>query len=101
MTEEKVIEALRKVYDPEIPVNVYDLGLIYGIKIDGDRVEILMTLTAPGCPLAAQIAKDAERAVLEAGAKEVRVRLTFDPPWSIDRLTPEGREALRKLGFNV
>lgn len=101
MTKEDVIKALRGVYDPEIPVNIYDLGLIYGIKVEGKRVELLMTLTAPGCPLAAQIAKDAERAVREAGAEDVRVELTFDPPWSIERLTPEGREALRKLGFNV
>ena len=103
--KEKVIEALKTVYDPEIPVNVYDLGLIYGLEVDEEaRVKIRMTLTAPGCPLAGMILGLAEGAVKEKvpEAKDVRVELVWNPPWTPERVTPEGREALKNLlGYDL
>lgn len=86
-----IIDALRSVFDPEIPVNIYDLGLIYRIAWIRDRaVEIDMTLTAPGCPVAGQMLKMVEEAVLQVqGVEAVDVRLTFDPPWDSSRMTDE------------
>lgn len=86
-----VIDALRSVFDPEIPVNIYDLGLIYRITWTHPRaVEIDMTLTAPGCPVAGQLLKMVEDAVLQVqGVETVDVRLTFDPPWDSSRMTDE------------
>lgn len=101
----KVVEALKNVYDPEIPVNVYDLGLIYGINVDEEgRVNIQMTLTAPGCPIAGMVIASAESAIKEkvTEAKEVYVNLVWDPPWTPLRVTSEGREALKKLlGYDL
>ena len=93
---EGVIEALRQVFDPEIPVNVYDLGLIYGIEVDdGGRVEIRMTLTAPACPVAGILPGQVEQAARSvAGVSEARVELVWDPPWSPERMTDEARLAL-------
>lgn len=103
--KEKVIEALKTVYDPEIPVNVYDLGLIYGLEVDKEaRVKIKMTLTAPGCPLAGMILGLAEGTVKEKvpEAKDVRVELVWNPLWTPERVTPEGREALKNLlGYDL
>jgi len=103
--KERVVQALREVYDPEIPVNVYDLGLIYGIEIDDEgNVEIRMTLTAVGCPMAGLIGYRVEETVRERvpEAKNVRVKIVWDPPWSPEKITPEGREALRKIfGYDV
>lgn len=93
-----VVAALRTVFDPEIPVNVYDLGLIYRVGIDGENnVEIEMTLTAPGCPVAGEMpgwVADAIEPV--AGVKTVNVELVWDPPWGMDRLSDEAR---LELGF--
>ncbi len=101
----KVVEALKNVYDPEIPVNVYDLGLIYGINVDEEgRVNIQMTLTAPGCPIAGMVIASAESAIKEkvTEAKEVYVNLVWDPPWTPLRVTSEGREALKRLlGYDL
>lgn len=100
--KKKVIAALREVYDPEIAVNVYDLGLVYGVDVDEKgEVHVKMTLTAPGCPLAGMIVSTAESTLREKvpEAKEIRVELVWDPPWSPDRVTPEGREMLKKI-FN-
>ncbi len=101
----KIIEALKTVYDPEIPVNVWDLGLVYDIQIsdDGD-IKVVMTLTAPGCPIANMIVLQAEDAIRKAlpEARNVEVELTFDPPWDPRRVTPEGRELLKELfGYDV
>jgi FeS assembly SUF system protein len=95
-SEEAVIEALRQVYDPEIPVNIYDLGLIYKCAMNerGD-LDIEMTLTAPGCPVAAQMpgwVADAVSAV--PGTGEVEVRLVWDPPWTKDRMSEDAKLAL-------
>ncbi|MBR1131809.1 DUF59 domain-containing protein [Bradyrhizobium iriomotense] len=86
-----IIAALRTVHDPEIPVNIYDLGLIYRIEPkDGGLVEIDMTLTAPGCPVAGEMLSWVEKAVSEVGGVEkVAVRLVFDPPWDTSRMTDD------------
>lgn len=95
-TEDEVIAALRTVYDPEIPVNLYDLGLIYDLKIAADgSVNIDMSLTAPGCPVAGEMPGMVARAVAEVpGAGVVTVRLVWDPPWSPDRMSEDARLAL-------
>ncbi|MGV3703972.1 MAG: metal-sulfur cluster assembly factor [Arcticibacter sp.] len=96
--KDQVIERLRTVFDPELPVNIYELGLIYELitKTDG-IVKVVMTLTAPGCPVADQILQDVERRLSDIeGVKEVRVEITFDPPW--DR-TMMSEEAQLELGF--
>lgn len=87
---DQVIAALRTVRDPEMPVSVYDLGLIYRIETDpGGIVSIQMTLTAPNCPVAASLPGEVERAVRAIPAvADVRMELTFDPPWSKDRMSP-------------
>jgi len=86
-----VIAALRTVHDPEIPVNIYDLGLIYRIEPkDGGLVEIDMTLTAPGCPVAGEMLSWVEKAVSEvSGVEDAAVRLVFDPPWDSSRMTDD------------
>lgn len=99
MTEirvEDVMNALREVYDPELPFNVVDLGLVYGVEVNGDRVKIKMTLTAIGCPLAYYLVDMVEEVVREKvpGVKEVEVELVFDPPWTPDRASPEVRRLL-------
>ena len=96
VTEEQVVEALRDVYDPEIPINVYDLGLIYGIDIsDENDVAVAMTLTAPGCGMGPHIAQNAEWRIAEIdGVGDVHVEMTFDPPWNPDMLKPEGKKLL-------
>lgn len=95
---EQIIEALREVFDPEIPVNVYDLGLIYTIDIDLDHnVQIRMTLTAPACPVADQILNDVRSRVRNVeGVKSAKVDLVFDPPWTKERMS---EAALLELGL--
>lgn len=94
--EEAVVEALRSVYDPEIPVNIYDLGLIYDLKIDdkGDTL-VTMTLTAPACPVAGSMPKEvAERVASVEGVGEVDVVLTWDPPWTAANMSEVAKVAL-------
>ena len=95
---ERVIDALRQVIDPELGVNVVDLGLIYGVTAEGDGVCVDMTLTTPGCPLHASISEAVETAVrlLVPGVAAVCVNLVWDPPWSPERITEAGR---RELGW--
>lgn len=94
-TVEAVREALKSVYDPEIPVNLVDLGLIYDIQADPDKVRITMTLTTPGCGMGRQIALNAKHAVIEqTKCEDVLVTVTFDPPWDQSKITPEGRKAM-------
>ena len=95
---EQIVEACRTVYDPEIPVNIYDLGLVYTIEISSENaVEILMTLTAPGCPVAGEMPAWVQDAVEPvAGVKEVKVGMTFDPPWGMEMMSDEAR---LELGF--
>jgi metal-sulfur cluster biosynthetic enzyme len=95
VTEEAVIDVLKNVYDPEIPVNVVDLGLVYDVKIDSDVVNVKMTLTAPGCPMHDAISRTAEMAIETLdGVKEAHVDMVWDPPWTPERLTDEGRRLL-------
>jgi FeS assembly SUF system protein len=91
-----IIAALKTVYDPEIPADIYELGLIYKIDIDDDRnVAIEMTLTAPGCPVAGEMPQWVENAVASVpGVGQVTVKLTFDPPWEQSRMSDEARLAL-------
>jgi FeS assembly SUF system protein len=91
-----IIAALKTVYDPEIPADIYELGLIYKIDVDDDRnVAIEMTLTAPGCPVAGEMPQWVENAVASVpGVGQVTVKLTFDPPWEQSRMSDEARLAL-------
>lgn len=91
-----MILALKSVYDPEIPVDIYELGLIYRIDVDDDRnVEVDMTLTAPGCPVAGEMPIWVENAVRSVeGIADVKVNLVFDPPWEMSRMSDEARVAL-------
>jgi FeS assembly SUF system protein len=93
---ERVIAAMRTVYDPEISVNIYDLGLIYRIDIDEDgKVEFDMTLTAPGCPVAGILPRQVEDAVRAVdGVRDARVTLVWDPPWDQERISDEARLSL-------
>lgn len=94
-----LIAAFKSVYDPEIPVDIYELGLIYKVDIDDDRkVDIDMTLTAPGCPVAGDMPGWIENAARTVeGIVDVEVRLTFDPPWDPSRMSDEARLALNML----
>jgi len=96
--EEKVVAALRAVYDPEIPLNIYDLGLIYGIDIDGGQVAIRMTLTAPNCPVAGSMPDAVARAVEAVdGIDSATVELVWDPPWTRDNMSDEAKLELGLL----
>ncbi len=92
VTVDDVMEALKTCYDPEIPINIVDLGLVYDVQLEGDTVDVTMTLTAIGCPVGPYIASEAQ-AKLESieGIREARVHLVFDPPWTPDRMSEEAR----------
>lgn len=94
-----LVAAFKSVYDPEIPVDIYELGLIYKVDIDDDRkVDVEMTLTAPGCPVAGEMPIWVENAARSVpGVMDVDVRLTFDPPWEPSRMSDEARLALNML----
>jgi len=91
--ETDVIAALRTVFDPEIPVNVYDLGLIYRIDTSNpDLIDVDMTLTAPGCPVAGELLNQVRKAVLLApGTKDAKVNLVFNPPWDAQKMSDEAK----------
>jgi len=93
--EEDVIEVLKSVIDPEIGLDVINLGLVYEIKINEDIVYIKMTMTTPGCPLASWILADAENKIKQLPeVKDVQIELVWDPPWSVDRISEEARKLL-------
>lgn len=94
-TRDDVIKAMKQVYDPEIPVNVYDLGLIYGIDLSQDKVAVKMTLTSPGCPSAQQI-PDMIRARISMlpEIKDVDVQVVWEPQWNPGMISPEGKKIL-------
>jgi FeS assembly SUF system protein len=97
--EDAIINTLKTIYDPEIPVNIYDLGLIYEIDVDDDNnVKVIMTLTTPNCPIADDIIAEVQQK-LEGieGVGEVYLKLTFDPPWDESNLTDEARLELGLL----
>ena len=95
MTDD-IIEALKSVFDPEIPVDIYELGLIYKVDLSDDRdVVVEMTLTAPGCPVAGEMPIWVEQAVMKVdGVKSARAELTFDPPWDASKMSDEAKLAL-------
>jgi FeS assembly SUF system protein len=98
ITEEKVIEVLRECFDPEIPVNIYDLGLIYAIEVEDDKIYVEMTLTAPGCPVAGTLGPEIQMRLLGIdGVNDARVEIVWDPPWTPEKLRPEGKEMLSGL----
>ncbi len=96
VSKDEVYEALKTVYDPEIPVNVVDLGLIYDVQVDEKNdVYVQMTLTFPGCGMGPQIAQQAEWAIQDLdGVEDVNIELTFEPPWSPDLISGEARAQL-------
>ena len=96
---ESVIVALRDIFDPEIPVNIYDLGLIYGVEVDDEAdVTITMTLTTPHCPVAESMPGEVElRAASVPGVRDAEVNLVWDPPWGPDKMTDEARLELGML----
>ncbi|HHM24017.1 MAG TPA: DUF59 domain-containing protein [Bacteroidetes bacterium] len=97
VSEEKVWEVLRNCYDPEIPVNIVDLGLVYDVQIDDDVVKVKMTLTAPGCPMHSVIAQDVRSKLLSLeGVKDAIVEVVWDPPWTPEMMSDEAKA---KLGF--
>jgi metal-sulfur cluster biosynthetic enzyme len=95
-----LLSALTDVDDPEMPVNIVDLGLVYGIRREGKRVVVDLTFTAMGCPAADFIVGDiTERLLREPDVDEVEVEVVWDPPWTAERITPAGRDALRMWGL--
>ena len=96
VTREDVIKAVKQVYDPEIPVNIYDLGLIYNVEVVQDKVKIEMTLTSRGCPSAQQIPDMVRTRVSTLpDVKEVEVQVVWDPQWSPQRISAEGKKILK------
>ncbi len=98
--KKKVIEALKSVYDPEIPVNVIDLGLVYRIEVDDEgNVTVDMTLTSPGCPVAEMVLNMAEASIMErlGGDRKITVNLVWDPLWTPDKVSEEGRKKLQEI----
>jgi FeS assembly SUF system protein len=91
--EEKIISELKSIYDPEIPVNIYEIGLIYKIQIDDDfLVHILMTLTTPNCPVAESLPSEVrEKIKALEGVKDIDLELTFEPPWDMEMLSDEAK----------
>jgi metal-sulfur cluster biosynthetic enzyme len=100
---EEILESLKVVRDPEIPVNVVDLGLIYKVDIgDEGDVAIDMTLTSMGCPVQDLLQADAELATMKVeGVKTVRVEFVWSPPWSPDKMSDDGKKQMRMFGFNL
>jgi metal-sulfur cluster biosynthetic enzyme len=97
VTKKDVLKILKSVVDPEININIVDLGLIYNVDVNGSDVKIKMTLTTPHCPLSKMIVDDAKMKIKElSGVKNTEVELVFDPPWSPERLSAEAK---KKLGF--
>src|SRR5262249_38833626 len=94
ISESQVVAAIRDCYDPEIPLNIYDLGLIYGIDIDESQIAIRMTLTSEGCPSAKQIPQDVRQRVAALGQPNVSVDVVFDPPWHPSRISSDGKAKL-------
>lgn len=101
-TAAAVWEALYAVEDPEMPVSIVDLGLIYRVAVEGGHVTVDMTLTYSGCPARSYLLEDVEAAVTSPdGIEDATVRLVYDPPWSVDNVTEPGRNALREFGLSV
>ena len=101
LAAENVLEALKDVIDPELGINIVDLGLVYGVVIGSEnQVRLDMTLTSAACPLTDVIERQAQT-ILSAVTDDVQINWVWMPPWGPDRITPDGREQLRAIGFNV
>ena len=86
--KDKIIAEIRKIYDPELPVNIYELGLIYDIKVNGSKAEIKMTLTTPNCPVAESLPKEVKEGAMQVeGIEDVDLELVWDPPWNKDMMS--------------
>ncbi len=95
VTENKILEVLSNVYDPEIPIDIVNLGLIYGIDIEGGNVRITMTMTAPGCPASTQIAGESKILVEEIpGVENVEIELVWDPPWDPSKMSEDAQQSM-------
>jgi phenylacetate-CoA oxygenase PaaJ subunit len=100
--EARVWSALAEINDPEMPVSLVDLGVVYGVEVEDRTVRVRLTFTAMGCPASDMIVSDIrERLLEEPGVGDVAIDVVWDPPWSSDRLTPDGRDALRAWGLAV
>jgi metal-sulfur cluster biosynthetic enzyme len=97
---EEINEALKDVIDPELGVNVVDLGLLYGVNVDADIITLDMTLTSAACPLT-DVIEDQAASALDEFEREVKINWVWMPPWGPDKITDDGRDQLRMLGFNV
>jgi metal-sulfur cluster biosynthetic enzyme len=99
---ERLWAALTEIQDPEMPVNLVDLGVIYGVTEQDGLVEVDLTFTAMGCPASDFILEDVrERLMRETGVREVRIKVVWDPPWTVARMTQDGRDALEAWGLAV
>ena len=100
--EDRCWAALAEIQDPEMPINLVDLGLVYKVVVEGSRVTVDLTFTAMGCPAYEMILGDVrERLLAEPGVSDVLVKVVWDPPWSSERLTQDGRDALEMWGLAV
>ncbi len=98
-SEEEVVAVLRKCYDPEIPINIVDLGLVYDVDLKGDKVHVKMTLTAPGCPMHTMISEDVTRKLLSLeGINDAEVEVVWEPPWTPDKMS---ETAKKMLGWGI
>ncbi|NDU71133.1 DUF59 domain-containing protein [Actinomadura sp. DSM 109109] len=98
--EAEILEALKDVVDPELGINVVDLGLVYGVDLSDEVATLDMTLTSAACPLT-DVIEDQAHSALEGLVKDVKINWVWLPPWGPDKITDEGRDQLRALGFNV
>lgn len=95
VTEEEVLEVLRECYDPEIPINIVDLGLVYKVEIQGEKVYLQMTLTAPGCPVSGYLKDDVTNKLLSLkGVKEAEVDIVWEPVWTPDKMSEDAKKQL-------
>ena len=86
--KDKIIAEIRKIYDPELPVNIYELGLIYSVKVDNKKAKIIMTLTTPNCPVAESLPKEVKESAMQVeGVEDVDLELVWDPPWTQDMMS--------------
>ncbi|MEA2636315.1 MAG: hypothetical protein QOH92_3082 [Chloroflexota bacterium] len=101
-SEMRVWSALAEINDPEMPINLVDLGVVYGVALEDRTVRVRLTFTAMGCPASDMIIADIrERLLAEPGIDDVAIDVVWDPPWSSARMTPDGRDALRAWGLSV
>jgi metal-sulfur cluster biosynthetic enzyme len=95
LTSHEILETLKSVQDPEICLNIVDLGLVYGVEVDTRKIMILLTVTSPNCPVVSTIVRQVKDAVFTLPhVREVRIRITLDPPWTVDRVSKEARDRL-------